>query len=91
MDKFYYSKEEQKTPSVYVGEFFEFHFLYDLSENVKIKKLPYININEFTINEYNQDFSKFLFNHIHNIWPHLNGFSGYDTVRYQIDEKIIIC
>lgn len=91
MDKFYYSKEEQKTAAVYVGDFFEFHFTYDLSETVKVNKLFYVNRNEFSVNEYNQDFSKFLFNHIHNIWPHLNGFCGYDTVKYHIDEKLTIC
>lgn len=86
----YFSDKERKTEAVFVGDYFEFHFIYDLSNIVEVNKLFFVNRNEFTINEYNHDFSRFLYNHIHNICPHLNGFSGYDTVQYHINESITI-
>jgi hypothetical protein len=82
----YFTSEERKTEAVYIGDYYEFHFVYDLSTPITVNKLFYVKTNN--LNSYTKDVCGFMHNHMKNILPHLNGFSGYDTIRFKFNDDI---
>jgi hypothetical protein len=78
----YLTNQDRKKPIDRNGDYFNFYTCIDLSCGVKITSI-YGTPN---IEQYSKDLASFMVWWGVNVLPHLNGFSGTDTIKYFVDE-----
>lgn len=86
MNTQYYTSEERKLPFEYNGDKYTFKSVKDLSGVIEVSRQPYTYTD--SIDLYTKDLIGFIIHHRHFHWEHLNGFSGYDTLRFKFNDDI---
>lgn len=86
MNTQYYTSEERKLPFEYSGDKYIFKSVRDLSGVIEVTRQPYIYTD--SIDLYTNDLIGFIIHHRHFHWEHLNGFSGYNTLRFKFNDDI---
>lgn len=76
------SKEDRKKPISHGGSHFMFHTCADLSIGVKV--VPFGNWKEFTINQYSNDLSEFIYWWNNFVKCDLKGFSGFGGKKFEM-------
>lgn len=86
MNTQYYTSEERKLPFEYSGDKYIFKSVRDLSGIIEISRQPYTYTD--SIDLYTKDLIRFINEHRNIHFGHLNGFSGYDTLRFKFNDDI---
>lgn len=86
MNDKYYIQEERKLPFEYSGDKYIFKSVRDLSGVIKISRNPYTYTD--SIDMYSKDLIGFINMHHDIHLEHLNGFSGYDTLKFKFSNEI---
>ncbi len=73
--------EERKRPLEHGCEHFTFKTCLDLSEPIEV--IPYGRYDTFTINEYSSDVASFICWWTQNVREGLNGFSGFNGIKFE--------
>jgi hypothetical protein len=77
----YITDEDRKKPIHRSGDYFNFSTCIDLSSGVTITPI----YGKPSIGEYSKDLASFMVWWGRNVLPHLNGFSGTDTIKYIVE------
>lgn len=86
MNTKYYTQEERKLPFEYSGDKYIFKSVRDLSGVIEVSRQPYTYTD--SIDMYSEDLIGFIIEHRTFHWGRLNGFSGYDTLRFKFSNDI---
>jgi hypothetical protein len=82
----YYTSEERKLPFEYIGDKYIFKSVIDLSGAIEVSRQPYTYID--SIDLYTKDLIRFIIYHRNFHLEHLNGFTGYDTLKFKFNDDI---
>ena len=79
----YLSNEKRKEDFNWQGDYFRFETCYDLSKGVGLKALyPNFKCDKKDMELFASDMACFMSYFMQNIYEDLNGFSGFDTVKW---------
>ena len=76
------SGNDKKIPFTHIGKYLEFKSCLDLSSGVNIKPISDFEI--LSIEDYSKELSDFIIWFSENIKNDLNGFSGFDNIKYNL-------
>lgn len=82
----YYTSEERKLPFEYSGDKYTFKSVRDLSGVIEVLRQPYTYTD--SIDLYTKDLIGFIICHRNFHLEHLNGFPGYDTLKFKFNDDI---
>lgn len=85
----YFTTEERKAKIAYHGDYFTFKSCADLSMGVTITMDDYYSNKDFMlyVPKLISDTARFTTHWMVNFKPKLNGFSGMDTVKFNLETK----